>query len=108
MVTVKFEVLAGGPWLSWAVWDQNGEAVEEVTLDTMAVTSIHSRYDGVTRVITSTSVLLVHESIGEVTRWIIAARRGLAHADDVFLEDVPHPEAVEKGVYTDRPSPDPT
>jgi hypothetical protein len=46
-------------------------------------------------VITTTSVLLVHESIGEVTRWIIAARRGLAHADDVFLEDVPHPEATE-------------
>jgi hypothetical protein len=95
VVTVKFEVLAGGPWLSWAVWDQHGEAVEEVTLDTMSVTSIHSRYDGVTRVITTTSVLLVHESIGEVTRWIIAARRGLAHADDVFLEDVPHPEATE-------------
>ena len=107
-MVIRWEVLAGGPWLAWVVWDQHGRAVEEVTLDTMAVTSIHSRYDGVTRVITTTSVLLVHESIGEVTRWIIAARRGLAHADDVFLEDVPHPEAVEKGVYTDRPSPDPT
>jgi hypothetical protein len=107
-MVIRWEVLAGGPWLAWVVWDQSGQPVEEVTLDTMAVTSIHSRYDGVTRVITTTSVLLVHESIGEVTRWIIAARRGLAHADDVFVEDVPHPEAVENGVYTDGPSPDPT
>jgi hypothetical protein len=93
-VVVRFEVIAGGPWLAWAVWDQTGEAVEEVTLDTMAVTSIHSRYDGVTRIMTSTGVLLVHESIGEVMR-IIAARRGLKHADDVFAEDVPYPEASE-------------
>ena len=83
-MVIRWEVLAGGPWLAWVVWDQNGEAVEEVTLDTMAVTSIHSRYDGVTRVITTTSVLLVHESIGEVTRWIIAARRGAAHPDALF------------------------
>ena len=83
-MVIRWEVLAGGPWLAWVVWDQNGRAVEEVTLDTMAVTSIHSRYDGVTRVITTTSVLLVHESIGEVTRWVIAARRGAAHPDALF------------------------
>jgi hypothetical protein len=108
VVKVKFEVIAGGPWLGWTTWDQYGRAVEDVTLDTMSVTSIHSRYDGVTRVITTTSVLLVHETISQVTRWVIAARRGLAHADEVYAEDVPHPEAIEKGVYTDGPSPDPT
>lgn len=86
MVSVKFDVLAGGPWLAWTTWDQHGRAVEEVTLDTMSVTSIHSRYDGVTRIITTTSVLLVHESIGTVTSWVIAARRGVSEPSLIFGE----------------------
>ncbi len=106
-----YEVIAGGPWLSITVWSGTREH-EQFTIDTMQVVSVGTRSvgdeRGATRIVTTAGI---YNGLGEaidVTRWVIAARRGLAHADDVFLEDVPHPEAVEKGVYTGERSPDPT
>jgi hypothetical protein len=82
---VGYEVLAGGPWLSMAVFDRSGACVESLTLDCMAVVSVGTRYvgdePGAARITTTAGVYVVPDHASKVTLWVIAARRGSPHPD---------------------------
>lgn len=82
---VGYEVMAGGPWLSMVVFDRTGACVESLTLDTMQVVSIGTRYvgdePGAARITTTAGVYVVPDGASVVSLWVIAARRGLAHPD---------------------------
>jgi len=79
-----YEVIAGGPWLSIAVWNGTQRA-EQFTIDTMQVVSVGTRYvgdeQGSARIVTTAGVYVIPDHASKVTRWIIAARRGAAHPD---------------------------
>jgi hypothetical protein len=85
---VNYHVLAGGPWLSIVVVDRTGACVESLTLDTMQVVSVGTRFvgdePGAARITTTAGVYVVPDGASVVTLWVIAARRGAAHPDALF------------------------
>ena len=82
---VGYEVVAGGPWLSIVVFDRTGACVETLTIDTMQVVSVGTRFvgdePGAARITTTAGVYVVPDGASKVTLWVIAARRGAVHPD---------------------------
>jgi hypothetical protein len=82
---VGYEVVAGGPWLSIVVFDRTGACVETLTIDTMQVVSVGTRFvgdePGAARITTTAGLYVLPDGSSVVSLWVIAARRGLSHPD---------------------------